>query len=195
MPDPAGSRSPVAGDRLEALFEAHHRALLAYAARRSPTLADAEDVVAEVFLVAWRRLDEVPAGDEARPWLFGVARNTIGNQRRGLTRRSRLVSRLEQTADRPLAAAPAPTPDTEPVLEALSRLSRSDQELLRLVAWEELSHADIAAVLGISVNAVAIRLHRARARFEQALVKGPSRWRTWLSVKGSPSRRPSREEP
>jgi RNA polymerase sigma factor (sigma-70 family) len=195
MPDPAGSRSSVPGDRFETLFETHHRALLAYAARRCPTLADAEDVVAEVFMVAWRRLDEVPPGEDARPWLFGVARNTIGNQRRGLTRRTRLVTRLEQAAERSPATVPAPTPETEPVLEALSRLSQTDQELLRLVAWEELSHAEIAEVLGISVNAVAIRLHRARARFDQALVKGPSRWRTWLSVKGSPSRRPSREEP
>jgi RNA polymerase sigma-70 factor, ECF subfamily len=195
MPDPAGGRSPVPGDRLESLFDAHHRALLAYAARRLPTLADAEDVVAEVFLVAWRRLDDVPAGDEARLWLYGVARNTIANQRRGLTRRVRLQTRLEQTAERPMTAVPVPDSDAGAALEALSRLSASDQELLRLVAWEELSHAEIAEVMGISVNAVAIRLHRARARFEQALVKGPSRWRTWLSVKGSPSRRPSREEP
>jgi RNA polymerase sigma-70 factor (ECF subfamily) len=180
------------GDRLEDLFEDHHRALLAYAARRLPTLADAEDVVAEVYLVAWRRLDDVPDGDAALPWLYGVARKTIGNQRRGLLRRGRLQERLEQTAERP----GMPPPDgSEPALAALERLSASDQELLRLIAWEELSHAEIAAVLGISVNAVAIRLHRARARFEQALVKGPSRWRTWLSVKGSPSRRPSREEP
>ena len=113
--------------------------------------------------MAWRRLDEVPAGEHARPWLFGVARNTIGNQRRGITRRTRLVARLERATERPQAAAPAPTPETEPVLEALSRLSETDQELLRLVAWEELNHAEIAEVLGISVNAVAIRLHRARA--------------------------------
>jgi RNA polymerase sigma-70 factor (ECF subfamily) len=182
----------VPGDRLEDLFEAHHRALLAYAARRCPTLSDAEDVVAEVFLVAWRRLDDLPAGDAALPWLYGVARKTIGNQRRGLLRRGRLQARLEQTAERP--ATPAPT-GTEPALEALERLSDDDRELLRLVAWEELSHAEIAAVLGISVNAVAIRLHRARERFEQALVKGPGGWRTWLSMRGSPSRRPSREEP
>ncbi len=147
MPDPAGSRSPAPGDRLEALFEAHHRALLAYAARRSPTLADAEDVVAEVFLVAWRRLDDMPAGDEARLWLYGVARNTIANQRRGLTRRTRLQDRLEQTTERPMSTAP-PIVDAEPALEALSRLSASDQELLRLVAWEELSHAEIAAGAG-----------------------------------------------
>jgi RNA polymerase sigma-70 factor (ECF subfamily) len=192
MPDPAGSRRSVPGDRLEDLFEAHHRALLAYAARRCPTLSDAEDVVAEVFLVAWRRLDDVPAGDEALPWLYGVARKTIGNQRRGFLRRGRLQARLEQTAERP--TTPVPT-DTQPALEALERLSEGDRELLRLVAWEGLSHAEIATVLGISVNAVAIRLHRARGRFEQALVKGPGGWRTWLSLKGSPSRRPSREEP
>jgi RNA polymerase sigma-70 factor (ECF subfamily) len=192
MPDPAGSRRSVPGDRLEDLFEAHHRALLAYAARRCPTLSDAEDVVAEVFLVAWRRLGDVPDGDAALPWLFGVARKTIGNQRRGLLRRGRLQARLEQTAERP--ATPAPS-GTEPALAALERLSEGDRELLRLVAWEGLSHAEIAAVLGISVNAVAIRLHRARARFEQALVKGPGGWRTWLSVRGSPSRRTSREEP
>jgi RNA polymerase sigma-70 factor (ECF subfamily) len=192
MPDPAGSSRPVPGDRLEDLFEAHHRALLAYAARRLPSLADAEDVVAEVYLVAWRRLDAVPEGDAALPWLYGVARKIIGNQRRGLLRRGRLQARLEQTTERPTIPAPA---GAEPALAALERLNAADRELLRLVAWEELSHAEIAATLGISVNAVAIRLHRARARFEQALVKGPSRWRTWLSVKGSPSRRPSREEP
>jgi RNA polymerase sigma-70 factor (ECF subfamily) len=182
----------VPGDRFEALFEAHHRALLAYAARRCPSLTDAEDVVADVFVVAWRRLDDVPAGDDALPWLYGVARRTIGNQRRGTARRANLQARLEQTTERPVVPPPA---DTEPALEALSRLSRDDQELLRLVAWEGLSHAEIAQALGISVNAVAIRLHRARARFEKTMVKGPSRWRTWLSVKGSQSRRPSREEP
>ena len=134
----------------------------------------------------------MPAGDEARLGCTAVARKTIGNQRRGLTVARGPPGAGSGSADRPIA--PTPTSDAEPALEALARLS-ADQELLRLVAWEELSHAEIAEVMGISVNAVAIRLHRARARFEQALMKGPSRWRTWLSVKGSPSRRPSREEP
>jgi RNA polymerase sigma-70 factor (ECF subfamily) len=183
MPDPAGSDRPVPEGRFRDLFEAHHDALLAYAARRSPSLTDAEDVVADVFLVAWRRLGEVPADDEARLWLYGVARRTIANQRRSLRRRLRLQSRLEATAERPL---PDPPAGAEPALEALATLSPDDQELLRLVAWEELSHAEIGQVLGISANAVAIRLHRARGRFEQALVKGSSRWRTWPWVKGSP---------
>jgi RNA polymerase sigma-70 factor (ECF subfamily) len=192
MPDPAGSHRSVPGDRLWGLFEAHHDALLAYAARRTPSLADAEDLVADVFLVAWRRFGEVPGGDEARLWLYGVARRTIGNHRRSLRRRLRLQTRMEATADR--LSLPPPTP-AEPALDALSRLSGTDQELLRLVAWEDLSHAEIATVMGITPNAVAIRLHRARARFEQELVKGPAGWRTWPWVKGSPSRRPSREKP
>ena len=192
MPDPAGSRPLAPGDRLRDLFEAHHDALLAYAARRTSSLTDAEDVVADTFLVAWRRIDAVPVGDQARLWLYGVARNTIGNQRRGLRRRLRLQARVEARAERPSLPPPA---GPEHALEALSRLSGTDQELLRLVAWEELSHAEIATVLGISVNAVAVRLHRARAKFEQELVKGSAGWRTWPWVKGSPSRRPSREKP
>jgi RNA polymerase sigma-70 factor (ECF subfamily) len=192
MPDPAGSRRSVPDDRLRDLFEAHHDALLAYAGRRCASLTDAEDVVADVFLVAWRRLDSVPDGDAARLWLYGVARRTIDNQRRSLRRRLRLQSRLADTAERPSQPAPS---GAEPALEALSRLPANDQELLRLVAWEELSHAEIAAVLGISVNAVAIRLHRARANFEEAMTKGSGGWRTWPWVKGSPSRRPSREKP
>ena len=189
MPDSAGSLVAMRRARFEALFERCHRPLLAYAVRRCPTLADAEDAVAEVFVVAWRRLDDVPQGDEALLWLFGVARRTLANQRRGRLRLLRLQSRLEQTADR----SPSVEPDQTAALDALARLSASDQELLRLVAWEDLSHAEMAQVLGISVNAVAVRLHRARARYAAALVKGPGRSRTWLSVKGSLSRRLSRE--
>lgn len=48
-----------------------------------PTPKDAADAVAETFLVAWRRLPEVPSGEEARPWLYGVARRTLANQRLG----------------------------------------------------------------------------------------------------------------
>ena len=194
MPAVAGSSIPLRNERFEDLFEACHRPLLAYAARRCPTLTDAEDVVADVFVIAWRRLDHVPGGDEALLWLYGVARRTIANQRRGLSRRRRLQDRLETTFDQSAASSAAPTPTADDfALEALAHLSASDQELLRLVAWEELTHAEIGQVLGISVNAVAIRLHRARARFSSTFVKGPGRWRTWPWMKGSLSRRGSRE--
>jgi RNA polymerase sigma-70 factor (ECF subfamily) len=192
MPVPAGSPDLLRRERFDDLFEACHRPLLAYAARRCPTLADAEDAVADVFVVAWRRLDDVPAGDEALLWLYGVARRTLANSRRGRIRRQRLQAHIEATtATAPAVEPPGDGDDT--VLEALARLSPADQELLRLVAWEELSHAEIAEVMDISTNAVTIRVHRARGRLGEALVKGPGRWRTWSWVKGNLSRRPSRE--
>lgn len=73
-------------------------------------------------------------------------------------------------------------------MEALARLRPDDQELLRLIAWDDLTHAEAAAVLGISANAVAIRLHRARRRFAEQLVKGSSATRTSVLVKGSTAR-------
>jgi RNA polymerase sigma-70 factor (ECF subfamily) len=183
MPSPGRS----AADRIafDSLFEENHGAVLAYALRRARVEADAEDVAAETFSIAWRRLEAVP--DEPLPWLYGVARRVLANQRRGIARRSRLIERLTTFRSTPIVPAPV-----EPVIEALARLSPDDQELLRLVVWEELTHAEIAAILGISPNAVAIRLHRARRRFADALQaltgrtapKGSDTSRTSLSVKG-----------
>lgn len=152
--------------RFDALFSAHQRAVLAYAMRRMPTLADAEDAAAETFAIAWRKLDSVPL-DEPLPWLYAVARRVLANHRRGLGRRERLAALL-RTDDvaTPLRAGEALD---GPAFAALAALSPADQELLRLVAWEELGNQQIAAVLGITANAVAIRLHRARARFAEAL--------------------------
>jgi RNA polymerase sigma-70 factor, ECF subfamily len=152
--------------RFDALFREHQRLVLAYAMRRTQTVADAEDVAAETFTIAWRKLAVIPS-DEPLPWLYAVARRVLANQRRGLGRRERLAAllRVEDVAT-PLRAGE----DLDgPAFAALATLSPSDQELLRLVAWEELGNQQIAAVLGITPNAVAIRLHRARERFATAL--------------------------
>jgi RNA polymerase sigma-70 factor (ECF subfamily) len=145
------------------LFSAHSVAVLAYASRRTANLADAEDIVAETFVVAWRRLADAPA--EPRAWLYGIARRVLANHRRAADRRTSLLRRLASFAARPQPTSPSEVP----AIEALANLSADDQEILRLVAWEELPHAQIAEVLGISVNAVAIRLHRARQRFAATL--------------------------
>jgi RNA polymerase sigma-70 factor (ECF subfamily) len=129
-------------------------------------VADAEDAVAETFLVAWRRLDDMPTGDEALPWLYGACRRVLANQRRANDRRHRLIDRLRR--HRPLAIGPDPD-EPGPAIAALAMLREDERELLRLVAWEELTHGQIAIALGITPNAVAIRLHRARNRFAQAL--------------------------
>src|SRR5215468_3332589 len=80
--------------RFDALFEAHHSDLVAYCGWRAGSASDAQDVVAEVFLTAWRRLDDVPGGDAARVWLYATARRMLANQRRARRRRAALVERL-----------------------------------------------------------------------------------------------------
>ena len=171
-----------------ALFDAHFEPLLAYARRRSPQLSDAEDLVADTFLAAWRNLDRLPGRPEERlPWLYGVARRVLSNQRRSAGRRMRLLERLRSSFAVPSAGV------SVDVGAALSALPELDQEVLRLVAWESLTHAEVGLVLGISPNAVAIRLHRARKRLGQAM-KGLSPTRTFAGWKGSVSRPEHREE-
>jgi RNA polymerase sigma-70 factor (ECF subfamily) len=156
-------------ERFEALFRAHLPRVRAYVARR--VAEGVEDAVAETFTVAWRRLDDVPAGDAARPWLYGVARRVLANHHRGERRRSALVGDLAGRLRTDLAAhrPAAPEGDLAAVAAAFGELSDDDRELLALVGWEGLDRAEIAAVLGCSRNAVRIRLHRARRRLARAL--------------------------
>ncbi|WP_034620665.1 RNA polymerase sigma factor [Cellulomonas sp. URHE0023] len=153
-------------ERFTALFDATHRPLLAYAVRRVADPADAADVVAETFLVAWRRLDDVPTGDRARPWLFGVARRVLANLYRGEHRRHALADRLREDLSE---TAPAERTEPTDVEIALGKLGDDDRELLRLVAWEDLARDEIAIVLGISRATVRLRLHRARQRLLQQM--------------------------
>lgn len=150
-------------DRVEAVFREHYEAVLAYAQRRAPSpLAD--DVAAEVFAVAWRRADRIP--DEPLPWLLGVARRVLATQRRSLTRRERLRRRL---LDRSAGVPEAEAAGGELLSSALSGLSERDREAVLLVAWEGLTPAEAAAVLGITATAFSVRLHRARRRLRIAL--------------------------
>lgn len=171
-------------DRFERAFEGHHRAVLAYALRRMPTEADAEDAVSETFAIAWRRFDRAPDTDAALPWLLAIARRVLANHHRSHDRRSRLDLRLRANAPRSTGGVGAPVDSL--AAEALERLRPDDRELLRLLAWEGLSQAEAGAVLGASENAVAIRLHRARKRFaeELARLKGLEPVRTSDGVEG-----------
>ncbi|VTR76130.1 RNA polymerase sigma factor [Cellulomonas hominis] len=155
-------------ERFAALFDRTHQPLLAYAVRRVSDPADAADVVAETYLVAWRRLDDVPDGDAARPWLFGVARRVLANLYRGERRRHALAERLRDSLTE--LAVEDESPATG-VVAAMRRLPGPDQEVLRLVAWEELARDEIALVLGISRTAVRVRLHRARRRLMEQMAR------------------------
>ncbi len=151
------------------LYREQGRAILAYALRRVADPEDAADVVAETFLVAWRRLGEVPAGAGARLWLYGVARRVIANLHRTERRRTRLGQRLAESLRTELATHPAPSGEAAEVLRAMAGLSDGDRELLLLVSWEELSPGEAAKVLEISSLAARSRLHRARRRLSALL--------------------------
>lgn len=151
------------------LYRDQGRAILAYALRRVEEPEDAADVVAETFLVAWRRLDEVPVGDGGRLWLYAVARRVIANLHRAERRRTRLGQRLAESMRIELATQPAPAGEAGEALRAMGELDDDDRELLLLVSWEELSPGEVAKVLGISSLAARSRLHRARRRLRALL--------------------------
>lgn len=153
--------------RFRALFGAHYRSVRRYLHHRGVTDGRADDLASETFLVAWRRLDDVPT-DDTLPWLLGVARNLHLNLRRGDRRARAFVHRLP-----PPEPAPPPTEptDTTAVRDALGALASHDQELLTLVAWDGLSAAQVGQVLGCSPGTARVRLHRARQRLAEQLRK------------------------
>lgn len=137
-----------------------------YVTRRAPA-HEVDDVVADVFLVLWRRLDDVPA-DDPLPWTYGVARNCLSNARRSTRRNLELLDRVTRL-DRPHQYAASESYDE--LHDALGRLSELDRELVQLWAWEGLEPREIAASLGITANAVSIRLTRARQKLREILRK------------------------
>lgn len=156
--------------RFERLFEATRVDILAYSLRRVSSPEEAADVLSETFLIAWRKLDALPRGDEARLWLFGVARNVL---RRGATRERALRVGVERLAAELSEAVSPVVPSEEersPRLRAaLEALPEPQREAILLTAWEGLSPREIAAVTHTPVNLVRVRLHRARTRLRREL--------------------------
>ena len=170
----ADRRGECREEHFETLYVEHYPAIYAYVHRRLAGLgAEVADVVADVFSVAWRRLDDVPDSPEDRLWLYAVARRCVWRARRSGRRRWRLQARLSDDAR---AGTTGRTEGEQVllVLDAIERLRPVDREVLRLVMWEELTHAECAQVLGCSTNAVAVRLHKARKHLRAALEGGVS---------------------
>ena len=162
---------PAGRDRtFEALYQAHHRAVLAYCARRASPW-DAWDAASDVFLVAWRKLEAVPPVPEARAWLIGVASKVLANQRRAARRRLRLTTKASQV--NAIVLMPDElllrVEEDREVIEALARLKASDREIIMLTLWDELAPVEIARVLGISRDAVDQRFSRAKRRLSRQL--------------------------
>jgi RNA polymerase sigma-70 factor (ECF subfamily) len=169
----AGDQVSAREQRFETLYAKHHPHVFGYVMRRCDGADDAADAIAETFLVAWRRIDDAPHGEELRLWLYGVARRVLANQRRGERRRLALADRLRaDLATHGLPFMAPETPGTDGALRAaFASLSPDDRELLTLEAWEELSSQQIASVLGCSSAAARTRLHRARRRLKTALAQ------------------------
>ena len=164
---------PGAMERFQALYADHHAAVYAYAVSRAG-LQLADEVVSEVFLVAWRRLADVPA--PALPWLLTVARNTACSEFRGSARQRSISAELRAWVTEAELSAPDVADEVAErtaVLAALAALPEADRELLTLVAWHGLKPGEAAQVVGCSTAAYFVRLHRARRRLERAMADPP----------------------
>ena len=162
MPTPTPSESAA----FRAVFDQHQEAVRAYCMRRLP-VANADDAVAEVFLVLWRRLAEAPAEPQCLPWLYGIARNVVRNSLRSIERHRQLKDR---TSRQPLPLIESPevvvvrSAEEARLYDALDRLRTVEREILLLRAWEELPSAEIAMVMGLTPKAVDNRLARVRRK-------------------------------
>lgn len=152
--------------RFEQIYRAHADAVAAFARRRSDA-STADEVVADVFLVVWRRLEEIP--QDPLPWLLGVGRRALANRLRSAAREQALYGRMRRELPAPATASPSRSDLDEAVLAALRRVNERDREVLLLVAWEGLTPAQGATMLGMRPHTFSTRLSRARRRFQRAL--------------------------
>ncbi|MFC5662957.1 RNA polymerase sigma factor [Kitasatospora misakiensis] len=151
-------------ERFHVAYDTCYAPVFRYAARR--VAADAvEDIVAEAFVVAWRRRRDLP--ETPLPWLYAIARRTIANHERGRRRGSRLLAALLPAGR--VHAQEAPGIANVHLRWAIGQLPERDREVLRLVAWEGLSVSETAAVMGCTAATASVRLHRARGRLRRLL--------------------------
>lgn len=148
------------------LYNRHRSAVWLYC-RRRVGWDRADDVMGEVFLTVWRRIDQAPPATEALPWLYRICRLTVSNQWRGTARRWRLESKLSGirvSPPSPIADQVVVREEVRDVVRLLDAMKARDAEILRLAAWEGLDITEMAVVLDITPDAAKQRLSRARRR-------------------------------
>ncbi|MFF6993563.1 RNA polymerase sigma factor [Streptomyces sp. NPDC008313] len=156
-----------------ALYHEHHPAVEAYVRRRLTSGQDIDDVVAETFLTAWRRLDEVPHS-AVLPWLYATARRILANTYRAEQRRQALAETIAWQRHSHQGDPADDVAGAQAVAVAFDSLSGTDREILRLALWEELPARHAARVIGCTTATFHVRLHRARRRLRQQLERVPS---------------------
>jgi RNA polymerase sigma factor (sigma-70 family) len=166
---PLSTQLPDPETRFRALFDEHYRPVARYLLSRGYQAADVDDLIAETFLVAWRRLDVVPAGRDAVPWLLTVARNVSRNAWRKSRRELAFLEELTATMATSTELGAEERDDFVRVVGALGELKTLDRDLILLVAWDGLSPSEAGEVLGLRPVAARTRLHRARKRLQTLL--------------------------
>jgi RNA polymerase sigma-70 factor (ECF subfamily) len=141
--------------------------LLSYFIRRMEDPEDAADALSETLLVLWRKHTVVPErSEEFRMYAFGVARKVLANAYRGRLKRRQLAERL-RTEIREFAEVAAPADAA--LREALDKLSKTDRDLVLLVAWDGFGVAEAGALLRLRPSTARARYSRARARLRSML--------------------------
>jgi RNA polymerase sigma-70 factor (ECF subfamily) len=169
--EPEKAMADKAQFEYEQLYRAHAHAVYAYCLRRTTT-DEAKDAMADVFVVAWRRFEDMPKGDGALPWLYGVARNVLSDKQRSARRRDRLFVRAVSNFE---ASVPGPEAqivrrsEHEDVISALGRLPEKDREIVLLVQWEGISREKVAEMMYLSRSAIDKRIAKAYERMAKSL--------------------------
>lgn len=158
--------SSDSGEQISVLYRETSGDLFAFLLRRCRTTNDAADCMAETYRIAWEKRDRIPPGDQARPWLFGVARNVARRERTRDERAEAISRELALITER---SAIVTEPEDSASTAALSELSALDREIVTMLAWDELTPREIATILGLSPNAVRVRAYKARIRLRASL--------------------------
>ncbi|MFG2061083.1 RNA polymerase sigma factor [Micromonospora sp. NPDC048871] len=161
---PSGERGE---DWFTDLYATHYQDIVRYGLRRTAGMDDSVEVAQEVFVVAWQRRVDVP--QHGLPWLYGVARRVLANRWRSRRGRPIVTSMIDLPQHQADTQNPESAGDLLDLINALHSLSETDQEILRLIGWEELTLAEAAVVLSCSRPTAGVRLHRARWRLRNAM--------------------------
>lgn len=156
------------GERFSLLYKETGEDLLAFLMRRCRTANDAADCMAETYRIAWEKRTRIPVGDDARPWLFGVARNVVRRERTSDERAEAVSRELALAAETSSAIT---SPEDSAAAAALSELSPLDHEIVTMLTWDGLAPREVASILGLSPNVVRVRAHRARERLRTRLAR------------------------
>jgi RNA polymerase sigma-70 factor (ECF subfamily) len=165
---------PERDEEFARVVATHRHALLRYGLRRLDDHAAAEDLVAETFVVVWRRFNDLPPRDEELFWLYGIAGRVLANLLRGRQRSTRLEARLAFEREMDHITPRYSEEDVEALMEALGELNPDERELIQLTYWEKLSYREMGMVIGCSEKAAGIRLSRARTHLRDLLNQTPT---------------------